>query len=127
MAPFPYMKPTLVLGASPAPHRYSFLAAQRLNQHGYKTYLLGKRAGAVAGTDIQTDPDQVEVADLDTITVYLNPGNQREYYDWIISKKPNRVIFNPGSENRELAGKLGENGIDVVNACTLVMLGTGQY
>ena len=127
MASFFIMKPTLILGASSFPYRYSFLAAQRLTSNNHHIYLLGKHDGIVAGTNIQTNPDEIETPDLDTITIYLNPKNQKEYYDWIIEKNPQRVIFNPGSENKELADILRDHNIEVVEACTLVMLSTGQY
>ena len=121
------MKSTLVLGASPLPYRYSFLAAQRLQYNGHKVYPLGRRGGKIADVEIETNRDEIEVEDLDTITVYLSARNQQDYYDWMIEQKPKRVIFNPGAENPELADKLQDEGIEVLNACTLVMLSTDQY
>ena len=65
--------------------------------------------------------------DIDTVTLYLNPVNQKEYYDYILSLKPQRIIFNPGAENEELAELATKKGILPVEACTLVMLSTNQY
>lgn len=123
------MKSTLVLGASDHPYRYAGIAINRLLDYGYPVLALGKRPGKVREVEILTDPDDPAFsdADVDTITVYLNPANQRMYYDWILDMKPQRVIFNPGAENNELGKLLLQHGITPVNACTLVMLSTGQY
>ena len=118
-------KKILVLGASKNPSRYSFLALQRLQAHHHPVVALGKRRGIVA--DLQIETGKKEWKDVDTITVYLNPMHQKEYYDYIVSLKPNRIIFNPGAENDELAGLAAQNGIQPVEACTLVMLATSQY
>jgi len=118
-------KKTLVLGASANPARYSYLALQRLAAHNHPVVAVGKRKGSVANIDIQTDP--VNEEGIDTITLYLNPTNQKPYYDYILSLKPKRIIFNPGTENEELYSLARKNGIRVQEACTLVMLSTGQY
>ncbi|TMI95400.1 MAG: CoA-binding protein [Bacteroidetes bacterium] len=118
-------KKTLVLGASENPSRYSFLALQRLQAHQHPVVAIGKRRGIVG--DVQIETGKKEWKDVDTITVYLNPMHQKEYYDYIVSLKPNRIIFNPGAENDELAGLAAQNGIQPVEACTLVMLATSQY
>lgn len=65
--------------------------------------------------------------DIDTVTLYLNPANQVPYYDYIISLKPKRIIFNPGTENDELESLANKNGIQTMEACTLVLLSTSQY
>jgi uncharacterized protein len=118
-------KKTLVLGASDNPLRYSYLAVNRLVSKGYPVVALGKRKGTVGGIDILTD--QIPVQDIDTVTLYLNPLHQKEYYNYILSLKPKRIIFNPGTENDELIDLAERNGITAVEACTLVMLSTGQY
>jgi predicted CoA-binding protein len=118
-------KKTVVLGASDNPSRYSFLAATRLRAHGHEVVAIGKRAGIVADVTIITEHPEVE--GVDTVTLYLNPANQKPYYDYILSLHPNRVIFNPGTENEELENKLKVAGIKPMEACTLVMLSTGQY
>jgi len=118
-------KKTLVLGASENPSRYSNMAIHRLLQHGHQVVALGKRAGKVDNTEIRTDEPAIE--NLDTVTLYLNPANQKQYYDYILSLKPKRIVFNPGAENEELERLAVKQGINVLEACTLVLLGTGQY
>ena len=116
---------TLVLGASENPMRQSYLATNKLLAHGHAVVAIGKSKGKIQDVEIQTG--QPEIEGVDTITLYLNPANQKPYYDYIVSLKPRRVIFNPGTENDELERKLVQNGINPMEACTLVMLGTGQY
>ena len=118
-------KKTLVIGASQNPGRYSYLALQKLNAHQHPVVAIGLRKGVVAGTEIETEKKPFE--DIDTVTLYLNPTRQKEYYDYILSLAPKRIIFNPGTENDELAELAAEKNIQTMEACTLVMLGTGQY
>ena len=118
-------KKTVVLGASDNPDRYSYLAIRRLRAHDHPVVAVGKKTGQVAGVEI--NKDHVVSADVDTITLYLNPKNQVEYYDYILNLNPKRIIFNPGTENDELIKKARENNIKPVIGCTLVMLSTGQY
>ena len=118
-------KRTLVLGASANPARYSNLAINRLVGHQHPVVAIGKRAGNVAGIPIETNKEPFD--DIDTVTLYLNPANQKEYYDYIISLNPKRIIFNPGTENDELAELAVQNHIKPQEACTLVLLSTGQY
>lgn len=118
-------KKTLVLGASSNPARYSYLAMQRLRAHDHPVVAIGRRVGRVADVDITKE--HLPENDVDTVTLYLNPKNQVEYYDYILNLHPKRIIFNPGTENEELIQKAKENNIDPVIACTLVMLSTGQY
>ncbi len=119
------MKKTLILGASTNPSRYANLAAYRLVAHGHPIINVGLKLGEVAGVPIEK-PELIHT-DLDTITLYLGPQNQPEYYDYIINSKPKRIIFNPGTENTDLEKLAEENGIETLEACTLVMLSTGQY
>lgn len=118
-------KKTLVLGASENPARYSNIAINRLTAYKHPVVAIGRRIGHVAGVDIIKDTPEMD--DIDTITLYLNPTNQLPYHDYILSLKPKRVIFNPGTENTELEDKLKANDIEPIEACTLVMLSTGQY
>ncbi len=118
-------KKTVVLGASSNPARYSNLAVDRLAAHQHPTIAIGKRQGKIGQVEITTEhPDET---DVDTITLYLNPTNQQPYYDYILSLNPKRIIFNPGTENEELEQLANEKGIKTIDACTLVMLSTGQY
>jgi predicted CoA-binding protein len=118
-------KKTLVLGASENPSRYSHLALQRLQSLDHPVVAIGKHKGMVGDTVIETE--KKEWKDIDTVTLYLNPINQKEYYNYILSLKPRRIIFNPGAENEELAELATSEGIKPVEACTLVMLATNQY
>ncbi len=118
-------KKTLVLGASENPARYSYLAANRLRANGHPVVAIGRKKGKVADVDIDTE--KKALTDIDTVTLYLNPGHQQEYYDYIIGLHPKRIIFNPGTENQALAELARNNNIQPVEACTLVLLSTGQY
>lgn len=119
------MKKTLVLGASLNPGRYSNLAINRLVSYGHTVEAVGLKKGVVAGVEISTEKEKFE--NIDTVTLYLNPKRQVEYYDYIISLKPKRVIFNPGTENPQFYEMLRKNNIETEVACTLVLLGTNQY
>lgn len=118
-------KKTLVLGASDNPSRYSYLAIQRLRNHGHPVVAIGRKDTKVA--DVTISKDKASVTGIDTVTLYLNPSHQREYYDYILSLKPKRIIFNPGAENDELIELAQEKNIKTMEACTLVLLSTGQY
>lgn len=118
-------KKTLVLGATPNPNRYAYLAAIKLTAKGHSIINVGLKKGEVAGVAIE-QPKQVH-DDIDTITLYIGPQNQPGLYQYILDTKPKRLIFNPGSENAELENLASEQGIETIEACTLVMLSTGQY
>lgn len=118
-------KKTLVLGASTKPDRYAFKAVTMLVDKGHSVLALGQNAGEVAGIKIQTKA--IPLKNIDTVTLYLNPTRQRDYYNYIVEAKPKRVIFNPGTENPEFYQLLKLNDIKVEVACTLVLLTTNQY
>ena len=118
-------KKTLVLGASDNPSRYSYLAVNRLRSHGHPVVAIGKKNVMVA--DVPIEKEKKDWKDVDTVTLYLNPTHQQQYYDYILSLKPKRIIFNPGAENDELADLAIKNGITPIEACTLVLLSTNQY
>lgn len=118
-------KKTLVLGASDNPSRYSYLAVHRLRRHGHPVVAIGKKPGMVS--DVPIEKEKKEWKDVDTVTLYLNPTHQQQYYDYIVSLKPKRIIFNPGAENDELSALAIKNGITQMEACTLVLLSTNQY
>jgi predicted CoA-binding protein len=118
-------KKTLVLGASDNPSRYSYLAIKRLRMHDHPVVAIGRKNTKVA--DVVIDKEKIHFDNVDTVTLYLNQKHQREYYDYIISLHPKRIIFNPGAENSELASLAKDNGIKPIEACTLVMLSTNQY
>jgi predicted CoA-binding protein len=116
---------TLVLGATENPSRYANMAIRRLRGSGQEVIGLGRKAGKVMDVEIVTAPPMEE--DIDTVTLYLNPQNQRQYYDYILSLRPRRIIYNPGTENPELQKLAKENGIENILSCTLVMLSMGNY
>jgi predicted CoA-binding protein len=118
-------KKTLVIGASNNPSRYSFIAINKLVNNDYPVVAVGLKEGIVNGVEILTNKPQFET--IDTITLYLNSRNQEQYYDYILSLNPKRVIFNPGTENPEFYQILQKNNIEVEVACTLVLLGTNQF
>lgn len=119
------MKKTLVLGASTNPARYAYLAMHKLKEARHEAIPVGIKIGIVAEELIRNDLPQLE--DIDTVTLYLNPKRQEEYYDYILNLHPKRIIFNPGTENFVLAKLAEEKGIEVLNACTLVLLSMGKY
>ena len=119
------MKKTLVLGASENPTRVSYDAVRRLRAKGHEVVAVGLREANIFGVDIQKGQPVAEA--VDTITLYLNPERQKEYYDYILGLQPKRIIFNPGTENFELVRMAKEKGIETEFACTLVMLSVGQY
>lgn len=116
---------TLVLGASDNPARYSNMAIRMLRGHGYEVAAIGAKDTRVE--DVEVTKEKPVREDIDTVTLYLNPTLQRSYYDYILSLRPRRIIYNPGTENPELQGLAYEAGIENMEACTLVMLSTGQY
>ena len=118
-------KKTVVLGASDNPTRYSYLAVKKLQSYNHPVVAIGKRKGKVGSVEILTD--HMPVGNVDTVSLYLNPTNQKEYYDYILDLRPNRIIFNPGTENQDLIRQAKENGIEPVIGCTLVMLSSGMF
>lgn len=114
-----------MIGASKNPDRYSYQAINRLRDYGHPVIAFGPRAGQVADVSISTEwnPNWK----VDTVTLYVNPTRQEEYYQRILDLKPNRVIFNPGAENAAFVSWLKDAGIETEYACTLVMLSIGNY
>lgn len=120
-------KTTLVIGASENPERYSNKAIQLLRHYNHPVLALGLRKGTVADVAFETDLNAFNGTDIDTVTLYINAKLQAPFYDKIIALKPKRVLFNPGTENLEFETLLEQNGIDCEEACTLVLLNTGQF
>ena len=118
-------KKTVVLGASQNPSRYSNMAVNRLSALKHPVVAVGRREGRIGNVPIVTGHPKEE--EVDTVTLYLNSTNQKPYYDYILSLNPKRIIFNPGAENPELYQQAREKGIKPMEACTLVMLSTGQF
>jgi uncharacterized protein len=118
-------KKTLVLGASDNPSRYSYVAINRLRGNGHPVVAIGQRKVMAGDVAIETEKKPFDA--IDTVTLYLNSTRQKEYYDYILSLHPKRIIFNPGAENDELYALAQANGIEAVEACTLVLLSTNQF
>jgi len=118
-------KKTLVLGASENPSRYSFKAINMLRNYKHEVVAIGKAKGKVADVEFGTELTPFKA--IDTITLYLNPQNQEDFYEYILKLNPKRVIFNPGTENPVLELLLDEKNIENIEACNLVMLSTGQF
>jgi predicted CoA-binding protein len=116
---------TLVIGASEKPERYANMAVKLLREYKHEVLAIGLQEGAIDDVPIQTGQPAFE--DVDTVTLYVGPQRQDPFFDYLIGLKPRRVIFNPGTENPVLQEKLSHNGIEPIEACTLVMLRTGQW
>jgi predicted CoA-binding protein len=119
------MKKTLVLGATPNPERYAYLATRKLLQYGHEVVPVGIKQGEINGLEILQG--QPAITDVDTITMYVGAERQPPYYDYLLGLKPKRMIFNPGAENDELAQLAEKQGVEIVEGCTLVMLSIGTY
>ena len=118
-------KKTLIIGASEKPERYANKAFHSLKNHQHEVVMIGNKEGVIDGVSIQKGNPLLN--NIDTITLYLNPKNQEAYYDYILSLKPKRIIFNPGTENVELQEIAKKQGIEIQEACTLVLLSINQY
>ena len=118
-------KATLVLGASVNTERYSNKAIHKLRANKIEVFAIGGKKGTVL--DVEIENDKVPFKNIDTVTLYLNPRRQKEYYGYILALKPKRVIFNPGTENSEFIKLLEDHKIETEIACTLVLLSINQY
>ncbi len=116
---------TLVIGASENPERYSNKAIKKLLKHSIEVKAYGRRKGTVENVEIETEKKSFD--NIHTVTMYIGPKNQPEFFDYIISLKPKRVLFNPGTENLEFEQILTMNNIGFERACTLVLLNLGEY
>lgn len=118
-------KKTVVIGASAKQDRYSNKAVRMLQFHHHDVIALGFENAQINDISIQTIWQHYD--NVHTISLYLNPQRQKEYYSYILSLQPKRIIFNPGTENDELQQLATQQNIDTLEACTLVMLTTEQY
>ncbi len=119
-------KKTLVIGATTNPSRYAYVAINRLRRYGHEVVAVGIDNGAVG--DVPIVREKMPFNNVDTVTLYVRPAVQKESYeDYIVSLKPKRVIFNPGTENPAFEHRLRQEGIEPVEGCTLVMLAVGDY
>jgi len=120
-------KKTVIVGSSTNRGRYAWLAAQMLKEYGHPIVPLGVKSGEVLGEEILDIRKRPVIKDVDTVTLYLSPANQEGWYDYLLDLKPKRMIFNPGTENEELESLARDQGIEVEEACTLVLLRSGQF
>jgi predicted CoA-binding protein len=118
-------KKTLVLGATPKPERYAYIATEMLRDYGHEVLPYGIKRGTIGNYTILNEwPTDIEI---DTVTLYINPTLQVALYDKIMALKPNRIIFNPGTENPALRKLAQSKKIETLDACTLVLLRSNQY
>lgn len=120
-------KKTVIIGATPNSSRYAYFAANKLVNYGHEIVPVGIKKGEVEGKEILDLRTQPRLEDVDTVTLYLNPFNQRDWEDYILSLNPKRIIFNPGTENPDLVEKAKSQKIETIYGCTLVMLSAGTY
>ena len=121
------VKKTVIVGATPNTTRYAYMAAERLTAHDHEIIPIGIKKGQVFGKEILPIREFPIIADVDTITMYVGPKHQGEYYEYLLGLNPKRIIFNPGTENQEFMDMAEERGVEVVPGCTLVMLRVGNY
>lgn len=121
------MKRTVIVGATPNSARYAYTAAELLMDYDHDIVPIGIRKGLIEDKEIQDIRQKPIISDVDTITLYIGPHRQQEWYEYLLSLKPRRIIFNPGTENSEFEKLAQANGVEVIKGCTLVMLSTHQY
>lgn len=121
------MKKTVIIGATTNPARYAFTAAGMLSEYGHEIVPVGIKSGSVYGKEILQINKRPVIKDVDTVTLYIGPQHQPQHYDYILSLKPKRVIFNPGTENAEFEKLVTDSGAEALEACTLVLLRSNQY
>ncbi len=120
-------KKTVIVGATTNETRYAHIAAGRLTEAGHEIVPIGIKKGSVLGKEILDIAMKPAIPDVDTVTMYVGPHHQKDMYSYIRGLQPKRVVFNPGTENPELEELLSNDGVEVVEGCTLVMLATQQY
>jgi len=120
-------KKTVIIGATTNPARYAFTAAGMLSEYGHEIVPVGIKSGSVYGKEILQINKRPVITDVDTVTLYIGPQHQPQHYDYILSLKPKRVIFNPGTENAEFEKLVTDSGAEALEACTLVLLRSNQY
>jgi predicted CoA-binding protein len=119
------MSKTVVIGASPDSSKYSYKCVKSLIRHGHQAVPVGKKTGEIEGIEILTG--KPHIPDVQTVTVYLSPDNQKEYYDYILGLNPSRIILNPGTFNQELIDLAKAKGIQVISDCTLILLSSDSF
>lgn len=118
---------TVIIGATPNPSRYAYIAAEMLTDYKHEIVPVGIKKGELSGKTILDIRKKPAIENVDTMTLYIGKRHQPEWYNYLLSLKPKRIIFNPGTENSEFEKLANEKGIETLQACTLVLLRTGQY
>ena len=121
------MKKTVIVGATTNPGRYAWLAARMLTEYNHDIVPMGIKKGTVFGKEILNIYDKPAIKDVDTVTLYVGPQRQPDHIDYLLALKPKRIIFNPGTENDEFIKRAHDQGVETLEACTLVMLRSLQY
>ena len=120
------MENVAVVGASPKDDRYSNFAMRMLTEHGHNPIPVAHARQEVLGRKayqtLASVPDRI-----DTVTMYIRPSRQAQVLDDVVQIRPHRIIFNPGTENPGEYDRLRMASIEVLEACTLIMLSTGQF
>jgi len=118
---------TVIIGATPNTARYAHMAAEMLSDYGHPIVPVGIKHGDVVGHPVLNIRTRPEINGVDTVTLYIGPRHQPEWYSYILGLRPKRIIFNPGTENTEFEDKAKDAGVEVIEGCTLVMLRSGQF
>jgi uncharacterized protein len=116
-----------VLGASPKPDRYANKAVRLLLEYGHEVIPVNPAYQEIEGVPVRASLSDLETASVHTLTLYMKPDRLRPLVSAMIAIKPRRVIMNPGTEDTEIRAALVSSGIEVEEACTLVLLRTGQF
>lgn len=120
-------KKTVVIGATPDTSRYAYTACSMLHGAGFEFVPIGIKQGEILGKVILNLRQKPPVPDVHTVSLYIGPANQPEWYDYILGLNPKRIIFNPGTENLVFARMAETRGIEAADECTLVLIRTGQF
>lgn len=115
-----------VIGASPKPDRYSYQALMLLHQQGYKVFPVHPRVKEIEGIPVYASLPEIP-DEIHTVTLYVSAAVSQKLTSAILAKHPQRIIFNPGAENPDLARAAMDSGIEALEACTLVLVRTGQF
>jgi len=120
------MENVAVIGASPKQDRYSNKAVRLLSEYNHNPIPVAPNHKEIEGKKTYRTLEDIPEK-IDTVTLYIGPSRQESTIRDIIKLTPKRVIFNPNTENKEAGKQLKQAGIEVIEACTLVLLKTNQY
>lgn len=123
------MKKTAIVSTRPESNQYALQAAMMLQQQEIPFVPVGVQleTGKVQGQEVLDLREKPSIEEVDTLTLYMHPMFQNQWYDYLLGLHPNRIIFNPGTENQEFKKLAEKQGVECVEACTLVMLSIGNF